>query len=266
MIINVNNYPYQAYLTKNNDENQKWLLLHGFMGSHCDFNHIIDHLPGQVLTLDLLGFGGHTTSVEVTRFEMAHQIQDLATILNQLHWKNINLLGYSMGGRLALGFTTVHSELVQRLYLESTTAGLKTAQERHERCVSDYKKAEKIQQHFEKFVTDWEQMPLFATQQHVSPEQKKFMHQQRMNQNPINVANSLRYMGSGVQPNYWPCLKSLHTPTQVIVGERDIKFNLIAEEMTNLLPNAKISIVPNAGHNTHFEQPAALIEVLDVSN
>ncbi|QEA59703.1 2-succinyl-6-hydroxy-2,4-cyclohexadiene-1-carboxylate synthase [Leuconostoc koreense] len=266
MIINVNNYPYQVYLTKNNDENQKWLLLHGFMGSHRDFNPIISHLPGQVLTLDLLGFGNNTPLVEVTRFEMTHQIQDLAMLLDHLHWENINLLGYSMGGRLALGFTTVHGELVQRLYLESTTAGLKTIQERHERCVSDYKKAEKIQQHFAAFVTNWEQLPLFATQQHLSQAQKKFMHQQRINHNPINVANSLRYMGSGVQPNYWPCLKSLNIPTQVIVGEQDVKFNLIAEEMVNLLPNAKKSVVPNAGHNTHFERPTAFIEALDVSD
>ncbi|GMA69153.1 hypothetical protein GCM10025879_03990 [Leuconostoc litchii] len=172
MRIDTKEYCYNVQVTVNNKDNVKWLLLHGFMGSHHDFDQIIRRLPGQVLTIDLLGFGDKMPTVAPEQFRMSNQIDDLVHILKQLDWHDIKLLGYSMGGRLALGFAISHPYLVHQLYLESATAGLKTPQERDVRCQADFQKAEQIEDNFADFVASWEKMPLFSTQQNVTVAQK----------------------------------------------------------------------------------------------
>ncbi len=263
----INNYPYQIFLTKNDARPCQWLLLHGFMGSHHDFDDIKLDLPGEVLTVDLLGFGSRVPDVvDVSRFKMANQIDDLRSILVSLHWQNVNLLGYSMGGRLAVGFALMYPNLVKNLYLESTTAGLKTVSERQARITADEIKAQAILENFPKFVDNWAQLPLFETQQLLSSSKKDHIRQQRLSQNPTNVANSLRKMGTGAQPDFWSKLSDLEIPTQVIVGELDNKFNAIANQMVQLIPNVQKAVIPNAGHNTHVEQPKLFVEALNVSN
>ena len=51
-------------------------------------------------------------------------------------------------------------------------------------------------------------------------------------------------------------------PVTLIAGERDIKFTAIAYEMAELLPDARVAIVPRAGHAVHLERPDAIVEVL----
>jgi len=69
-------------------------------------------------------------------------------------------------------------------------------------------------------------------------------------------------MGTGVQVNFWPKLTQLKTPTILLVGELDQKFNQIADDMVRLLPSGQKHVIENAGHNMHVEQPKQVIEVL----
>jgi 2-succinyl-6-hydroxy-2,4-cyclohexadiene-1-carboxylate synthase len=69
------------------------------------------------------------------------------------------------------------------------------------------------------------------------------------------LANSLRGIGTGVQPSWWHRLNTLEVPTVLIVGELDLKFVTIAEEMHRLLPNSELVVIRNAGHTVHLEQP-----------
>lgn len=263
-VLNINGYNYHIFCHVNSQASEHWVLLHGFMGSHHDFDAIVEHLSGTVLTLDLLGFGSRSPYVEEPkRFDMFAQITDLQLILKKINWTHINLLGYSMGGRLALGFAVKYPKLVKNLYLESSTAGLQYAVERQQRILNDEKKAQQIECDFPAFVKQWEQMPLFNTQKHLPVTQQVAIRQQRLSQHPKNVANSLRYMGTGSQPNFWPNLVMLQCPTLLLVGSLDTKFRRIASDMNQLLPHAKVVTVAQAGHNVHFEAPKQVIEVLN---
>lgn len=262
-IVTVAGYAYRIFHQINDEAPTKWVLLHGFMGTHHDFDTIVNQLPGEVLTFDLLGFGLQASFVsDPTRFEMAAQISDIKVILQTYQWTHINLLGYSMGGRLALGFAISHNELVDRLFLESSSAGLQLALEREKRRVADDKKVTQILTNFNEFVLDWEKLPLFATQKVLTATQRQAIRAQRLAQQPQNVANTLKYMGTGVQTNFWPHLAHLKIPTVLLVGELDQKFNRIADDMIMLLPDGQKRVIKNAGHNTHVEQPHQVIEVL----
>lgn len=262
-VITVNGYPYHVFHQINNSLPIKWVLLHGFMGSHHDFDTIVNQLPGEVMTFDLLGFGSQAETVyRPSRFKMVEQIDDIVNILKIYNWSSVNLLGYSMGGRIALGLAIRHRELVAHLYLESTTAGLQTSLEREKRRLMDEKRAKQIISDFEEFVLSWEKLPLFSTQKKLTEQQQLAIRLQRLAQKPQNVANSLKYNGTGAQDNYWSQLPYMEIQTTLLVGELDMKFTHIADNMLALLPHAEKYIIKNAGHNIHIEQPDRVIEVI----
>ncbi len=103
-------------------------------------------------------------------------------------------------------------------------------------------------------------MPLFASQSRLPSQLKVKIRQQRLNQNPNNMATSLIQMGTGQQANYWPSLAHLDVATTVIVGELDQKFRQIGSDMLALLPNARLYCLAQAGHNCHLERPQQFLE------
>jgi pimeloyl-ACP methyl ester carboxylesterase len=86
--------------------------------------------------------------------------------------------------------------------------------------------------------------------------------QDRLARDPRGLANSLRGMGAGQQAPMWDRLPELRMPVLLIVGERDAKYVATAERMLSLLPNARLAVIPEAGHTVHLEQPSAFAAVV----
>ncbi len=101
----------------------------------------------------------------------------------------------------------------------------------------------------------WEKLPLFASQSNLSAKQREALRRQRLNNRASGLANSLRGVGTGVQPALHDQLPTLDLPVLLITGELDQKFCGIARQMAQLLPRAQLSIVAGAGHTVHLEQP-----------
>ncbi|AKP66481.1 2-succinyl-6-hydroxy-2,4-cyclohexadiene-1-carboxylate synthase [Companilactobacillus ginsenosidimutans] len=256
LIVNNIIYNYQSNVI--DPAKSTYVFLHGFLGSKIDFHKLIEDFPEQFLVLDLLGFGANRfQNVPPERFLQNNQVSDLESIFTKLNLKNISLVGYSMGGRLALAYALKFPRRTNELILESTTAGIDGDDQRKLRREHDEKLAASLEQNgIEKFIENWENLPLFATQKEVNPSSFEFMHNQRITQNPINVANSLRNMGTGKQPNYWHELSTLRIPkVKIIVGSEDEKFLKIGHRLQTLISNSSEIIVKNAGHNIHFEHP-----------
>ena len=81
------------------------------------------------------------------------------------------------------------------------------------------------------------------------------MHRQRLQNNATGLAQSLRGVGTGVQPSLYAQLPALHIPVLIIAGELDTKFTMIAKRMAHALPQSQLHIIPAAGHTVHLEQP-----------
>src|SRR5205085_1446641 len=122
------------------------------------------------------------------------------------------LLGYSMGGRMAL-YTALGASF-RGLILESASPGLATEEERAERRASDEALAARIERDgIESFVDEWERQPLFASQSALPDETHQALRLERVRNTPLGLANSLRGAGSGTQPSLHDALSSLATPT-----------------------------------------------------
>ncbi|MER3432025.1 MAG: 2-succinyl-6-hydroxy-2,4-cyclohexadiene-1-carboxylate synthase [Leptolyngbya sp. ERB_1_1] len=231
------------------------VFLHGFLGSGAEFDPIVAQVPDCWMTIDLPGHGNTRFSEEYTMVNTASAIIDL---LNQLKIDQANLVGYSMGGRLALYLALNHPERFPKAVIESGSPGLKTEQERAARIDRDRDLAMQIETDFDHFLIDWYNQPLFQSiKAHPNFEE---MLKERSRNNPIELARSLREMGTGMQPSLWEKLKSHHYPLLLMVGECDRKFVALNQEMASLCKTAEISIVPNAGHNIHFEKPECYVD------
>lgn len=255
MRMTVNGVTYEVNTT---GEGPPLLLLHGFTGSAESWNTFVPQWSQsyEVITIDLIGHGRTDAPHDPARYSMAHALDDLVALLHILNMPKITLLGYSMGGRLALSLAVDHPSLVEALILESSTPGLAKEAERQARVVQDHQLAARIEQRgIEWFVDYWEQLPLFSPVKKLPEHVQAALRQQRLNNDAIGLANSLRGMGTGAQRSNWDELVGLDMPVLLIVGELDEKFHGIAKQMATSIRNCTVVPVAQAGHLIHVEQP-----------
>lgn len=239
-------------------EGEPLLLLHGFTG---DSGTWVPFIPlwkrnYKVITVDLIGHGKTDSPKEIEKYTMQESVTHLKAIIDHLQLAPVHLLGYSMGGRLALAYCVNYPETVKKLILESSSPGLRTEIERKQRRIQDEKLGDSIlEQGIINFVNKWEEIPLFESQEKLSEASKQAIRKQRLANNPVGLANSLRGMGTGAQNSYWSSLPHLSMETLLITGNFDQKFYQIAEEMADCNKKIKHLCIKDAGHAIHVEKP-----------
>lgn len=247
-----------------------FLLLHGFTGSAASWQpHMLRFgARRRVIAPDLIGHGHTAAPADPDRYRMDHCVADLLGLLDALDVEQTDVLGYSMGGRVALHLAAAAPQRVRRLVLESASPGLADPAERALRRQDDADLAAALEREgIVAFVDRWERMPLFASQANLPASVQSQLRAQRLKNCPTGLANSLRGMGAGQQEPLWEWLATIPMPTLLLVGELDQKYCAIARRMVTLLPQARVVVVPDAGHTIHLEQPDSfahtVLEFLD---
>ncbi len=243
------------------------VLLHGFTGSTRSWDRIRPDLNRltRTIAIDLIGHGRSPAPAEVQRYRFDACLADLQAVLDRFDPGQIGLLGYSLGGRTALQLALAIPERIAHLILESASPGIEDPLERQRRIASDEALAGRIEHKgIEAFVAEWEQQPLLQLAPHVPEAVRAEQHAQRLQNTPRGLAQSLRGMGAGQQTPVWSRLAELRCPTALIVGARDARYCAIAQRMQQALPNATLSVVADAGHTVHLDQPARFVELVGV--
>jgi pimeloyl-ACP methyl ester carboxylesterase len=95
------------------------LLLHGGLGSGDMFRPILPRLTEhrQVITIDLQGHG--RTALGKRKFDLIDMGHDVATVVDKLGYRQVDVLGYSLGGGVGFRFAVQHPDQVRRLVLVS---------------------------------------------------------------------------------------------------------------------------------------------------
>lgn len=242
------------------------LLLHGFMGSADDWDAAFVEATVdagmQVLAVDLPGHGRTVVLGGSEIYRMENTAKALVGLLDDLRIQSPHVLGYSMGGRLALYLAVHYPKRLGRILLESASPGLDTEAERQTRIVADDDLAERIlKQPAEQFLREWFAQPLFASM--VSrPQNLERIIARRMDNDPHGLVMSLQGMGAGAQPSLWNELAYVESSLLLIAGEKDSKFCGVGREMSKRCLGASLEIVPDAGHNVHFERPREFTELV----
>lgn len=172
------------------------------------------------------------------------------------------LVGYSMGGRIALHVALAVPDRVERLVLVSTTAGIQDPAERAARREADEALAAEIERgSMDDFVARWTAQPLFAGD---PPDVVERWKAEIRDNQPAGLAASLRGVGTGAMAPLWDRLGELEMPVRVLVGERDAKYRALGERLVSALPAAEgLAVVPGAGHGLLREAPQAVATAID---
>lgn len=227
------------------------VMLHGFMGSGADWAAVAERIGGYVIAPDLPGHGASLRD-DSAEFTMPAAANSIIALLDQLNISHCILLGYSMGGRLALYLATHYPDRFTKLILESSSPGIDNSAERSARKTWDTQIAQSlISQSLIAFLSDWYAMPLFNTfRQHPDYAQA---FARRMQNDPQQLALSMQMMGTGSQPSLWDAWARLSVETLLVVGELDTKYVGISADMQQRNPSAQRVVLSGLGHNTHFE-------------
>jgi 2-succinyl-6-hydroxy-2,4-cyclohexadiene-1-carboxylate synthase len=239
------------------------LFLHGFMGSSEDWREVTTALDNRFrcLVVDLPGHGASLgLSPEDYTFEGASRA--LLRLLDELGVGRPTIVGYSMGGRLALYLVLRHPERCAGLFLESASPGIEDAAERRARCEADEERARRLEDDFGTFLANWYRQPLFASLARREG-LVEAMIEARARNDPAELACSLRGMGTGRGPSLWGELAELRVPALAVAGELDEKFVRVSNRMAGSSPNVRAAVVPMAGHNVRAEAPDAYLGLLE---
>lgn len=238
------------------------LLLHGFAQTAASFDAVASRLAARWRTVrvDLYGHGRSSIPEDPARLGWEPTGRDLVALMASLGAERFALLGYSMGGRLALDLACRHPGRLWALVLESASPGLADADERARRRADDAALADAIESRgVDWFAAYWASLPLFASHARLDPAARAAVQAMRAGQRARGLAQSLRGAGTGVQADWWPHLAALTVPTLLVVGADDAKYGAINRKMAAALPAARIQVVAESGHTPHLEQPEAFL-------
>ena len=171
------------------------------------------------------------------------------------------LVGYSLGGRLALRAALRNPARYTGLVTVGATAGIEDPPERSARAEADDRLASWIEAApIDDVVAVWERQPLFADQAETLVERQR---PGRLAQDPVELASLLRSAGQGVLEPVWHQLLTLDLPVLALAGSRDEGYTRAAQKIADTAPRASAQIVEDAGHAPQLQQPervATLIE------
>ncbi len=227
------------------------VLLHGFTQTGQIWASVRELLAPtyRVVAPDLRGHGRASDDRPVTVEAV------LADVIGHAPAR-FDLVGYSMGARIALTLALEYPEIVERLFLISGTAGISDPQQRSERQAQDEVLANHIEEiAIDEFADEWGAQEIFATK---SPAAIAASRRECLASKPSGLAAALRGLGQGAFEPVWERVGELKMPVTLIVGSRDLKYLDLAQEFLVRLPQAKLVVVGDAGHSVHLEDPASV--------
>ncbi|MBT0992678.1 alpha/beta fold hydrolase [Cellulomonas sp. DKR-3] len=233
------------------------VLLHAFPLDHRMWQPVAELLSGSwtVLAPDLPGSGGGTGLADPSLEAAA---DDVARELAAAGVARAVVAGLSMGGYVALALAERHPELVAALGLLDTKSTADTPEARDNRlrmarAAADGETLDPVRPMAGTLVGETTR----SAQPHVGEQVAAWIEDQA----PAGVAWSQRAMAA--RPDRTEVLAAFGRPVAVVVGDEDAVTPVAAaEHMASSAPAARLVVVPQAGHLSALEQPAAVAAAL----
>lgn len=188
------------------------------------------------------------------------------------------LIGYSMGGRIALEAAIRAQRLrdgadgflpISGLVLESAGLGPANDREREELRRRNEGWAARVRDEgVEAFMDWWEALPLFASQRSLPDDARAALRAGRLGNDPATLALELSGWGQHHQAGRADALACLDgfaargVASAYLAGALDRKYRAIAEEVRAASSATTVRVFPSVGHNIHLEDPEGYARVL----
>lgn len=240
------------------------VFIHGYPLNSTCWTEVATEMEGRyrVITPDLRGFG--KSPVPDAIYRMEELAEDVAVLLESLKLEKYVLVGHSMGGYVALTLARLHPERLTALGLICSQATADSEETKQNRA----KQAQTALEDGSEAIANSMLPKMFAPSVYQDDEDDLRGQVRRMIEStkPRGIYGALH--GMALRPDSTDLLPTLTMPTLVLTTDQD---KLIppfkSEDMAELLPNAQLVTVHDAGHMPMLEQPrataAAILNFLD---
>ncbi len=220
--------------TRGSPHHPPLVFLHGFLGCKEDWEEMLPFFEKQFfcIAVDLPGHGATPYCEDI-----------LGALKSELVFKPI-LVGYSMGGRLAMQL----QECAEAIVVLSGHPGLETEEEKAARRKIDEQWSKKLEtMPIDGFITEWYQQPIFQTLGSIP--------KRRLNQNPQHLANVMQQLSLANQPHF----NQFSRPALFLYGEEDLKYR----QLYYTLPKTvSVRSIKNCGHAIPIENAKEAAEII----
>ena len=167
------------------------------------------------------------------------------------------LLGYSLGGRLALHACIHRPDLWEGVVVVGADPGLASSEEKNQQFARDRNWADRLKKEpLEQLVREWDEQPVFCGIENSAPRNLEEL-------DPIQLSQQFEVFSKGLQQNLVPALSELKNPPVLfLAGEKDKKFQQIGDELAELCPVVKSQWVEDSGHRVPWENPESFSRIL----
>lgn len=228
-------------------------LVHGFLGSPADWADVLAHLTPRVAC----------DCVPLAELGCASVADAARTLAAQLERAPCDaLVGYSMGGRIALELAATRPELAPRLVLLSAGPGLEDPAERARRAAEDDARAsELLRDGLDAFVDRWYRLALFAP--FAAHRSFADARARRVHGDAAFWARCVAGCSPGRAEPRWSALPALAARTVFVAGALDERYAAFAARAGVLAPALRTEIVAGAGHVLPLEAPDACARIIE---
>ena len=259
------------------------VLLHGFAQSADVWDEVASRLACKrpVHAPDFVGQGESERPKDPAPYALKAVSDALLAFLRHVQQESGGLapvvVGYSMGGRLALaaacqacaGEPPASSLPFSMLVLESAGLGPASPAEREEMARRNAENARRLREEgLAAFMEAWEQLPLFATQRALPADVRQRQRDQRLANDAEALARTFEGSGAHTMPDQEASLATIRAlvaygvPVRYVAGALDDKYGATADLVASQTP-AVCHRVPAAGHNVHLEDAGAYVRLLE---
>ena len=229
------------------------VLVHGFPLTSQMWRAQIDALASdgwRVVAVDLPGFGGSPGGIE----SVEQAADDVLGVIDELGLDRVVLAGFSMGGYVAFAFVRRHAARLRALMLVDTRAEADTEEGRQGRHAT----AKIAREQGARPVVD-AMLPRLVADATLNgrPDVVARVLDIAAGATAEGIAKALEAMAA--RPSSVELLPQIAVPTLVIAGHDDVLVPVAASElMAREIPDARLVIIPDAGHSAPIEQPEAV--------
>lgn len=255
------------------------VLVHGFSQQADSWNDVAGKLSVNlpVYAFELVGHGKSNKPTSSAAYTLREQAKSLLAFLRFVavchDGVSPALVGYSMGGRVALSawvdFPLEFSACVSCLVLESVGFGSESEHDRLATEKRDKQHAARLRSAgLCEFMNTWENAQVFASQKALPDKVRAEVRASRMNNDSEALARSFEYAGQHEMPSRKRVLEVLSgaqsnaLPVLYLAGGKDEKYRTLSQELLDF-NHIQIRIVPEIGHNVHLEAPDIYARALE---
>lgn len=247
------------------------VLIHGGVGVTAEWAPLAASIPGRVVIPDRPGFGLSDRREMGSRGFRAEAAEWLAELVDGLGVDRVNLVGASMGGFVAIAFATAHPQRVRRLVLTGAAGGLFPDPGL--------------------FLRLWGRPIVGAVISHLMPRdidgvRKRaiggyVVHAERVPEDLLGVTLAAMHL-PGWGPANREILRSVTgirgwradmrldddlaaagIPTTFVLGAEDsLTAPSAMRALAARMPDAEVTVIPEAGHIPHLDQPNAVADAV----